>query len=133
MFRNLSLAVIILAITSFSAAQNAKDPLSHRHPAQSRIKTSSVGPHSTVAPTQPHAKANGVDTQLNQIERQSIKSQSPAVHRSVYPVVTRKENTTRSANQPVNFQYHGPKATTTSQPAGGSGGATKAGGVHRGR
>ena len=133
MFRNLFLALTILAITSLSLlsfAQGANDPLLRRQTqSEKRIKTSSGGPHSTVPPSIPRAKANGVDAQLNQIERQTIKSQGPTVHRSAYPAP--KTANTRAENQPMNFQYHAPKTVTTSQPAGGSGGASKPSGIHR--
>ncbi|GAC1437061.1 MAG: hypothetical protein NVS1B11_24830 [Terriglobales bacterium] len=135
MFRNLSFAVTILAVTSLSLlsfAQGANDPLLRRQTqSEKRIKkTSSGGPHSTVPPSIPRAKANGVDAQLNQIERQTI-NQGPTVHRNAYPAVASKTANSRAANQPMNFQYHAAKTATNSQPAGGSGGAAKVGGIHR--
>lgn len=134
MFRNLFFLFMFLALAFAAVAQEAKDPLLRHRSSQSerRLKTSGGTSRSTVAPViTSGTKPVNLNAQLSQLERETVKSQAPNTRGTNYPTVLPKKNNSANANPPVNFQYHPPKATTTTQPSSGSGGAARIGGVHR--
>ncbi len=133
MLRSFYLALIILATVSLAAAQSAKDPfLRHRTTRSEKRLQKSGGAGSKVTPViASGTKPASVDTQLNQIARESVKSSPSSARRSGSPVFP-KTRGPASANPPINFQYHPPKATVTAQPTGGGAGRSQAV-MHRAR